>query len=419
MKQIFLSMAILMILATMMAFCGCTDETEGSTPISSETNDSQESVSSSFVDGSSTNSSIADNDDEKDEDGVYRFSGVVYRTDSSIDYYYVDGIEEDKLSFEVKILEKIGAYQVTKINSDVFCDVDNIRSVYIPKTVTEIEGNAFIGCKDLMNINVDEENPAYKSESGVLYTKDGKKLLAYPSGKISQSFVIATETLEIAPYAFKNAVGLKSAELSSALRVIGYEAFSGCTALNSIVFPDSLMEIGSFAFFGCSLLGSVIIPARTTIIGEAPFAACSSLTQIGVNAANPRYTSVDGNLCSREDGVLLQYAVGKKDTYYQIPEDIQVVELGAFYGAANLESVSFESLTRIGTSAFRDCVNLKSMYLSCEIRTVGAYAFAGCTNLTIYFEESEESVEFACLQTGRWAATWNSDNRPVVYDYAE
>ncbi len=103
----------------------------------------------------------------------------------------------------------------------------SIRSIIIPDKVTTIETGAFQGCYALYNISigkglttlgvdvfnnsqinefdVSEENNTYTSLDGVMYTKDYKTLVAYPSGRIRQDYTIHSETTKILSGAFVEA----------------------------------------------------------------------------------------------------------------------------------------------------------------------------------------------------------------------
>ena len=58
--------------------------------------------------------------------------------------------------------------------------------------------------------------------------------------------------------------------------------------------------------------------------------------------------------------------------------------------------------------AFSDCSNLASITIPSSVRSIGKYAFSGCSSLTIYCE--------AVKKPSRWHTNWNNSNRPVVWD---
>ena len=57
-------------------------------------------------------------------------------------------------------------------------------TVIIPESVTEFSYTAIDKCKNITNLNIEENNALYKSVDGIVYTADGKKLIVCPRGKI-------------------------------------------------------------------------------------------------------------------------------------------------------------------------------------------------------------------------------------------
>lgn len=97
-------------------------------------------------------------------------------------------------------VERIGAYAFYG---------STIREMTIPATVKEIGNYALCGCKYLTEIDVDADNDEYSSSSGVLYSKDGSRLITYPAGK-SENFVnISVDVTEIANMAFYRCSSIK------------------------------------------------------------------------------------------------------------------------------------------------------------------------------------------------------------------
>ena len=122
---------------------------------------------------------------------------------------------------------------VTSIGGYAFYNCSSLTSVMIPSGVTSIGNSAFSGCSSLTDINVDPDNKDWCSVDGVLFSKDMKKLAAFPGGRTGE---------------YQCPDGVTS---------IGYYAFSGCSSLTSVTIPDSVTSIGDYAFYGCSSLKDV------------------------------------------------------------------------------------------------------------------------------------------------------------------
>ncbi len=181
-----------------------------------------------------------------------------------------------------------------------------LTSVNIPNSVTHIGVGAFRECS-LTSVNVDSNNTAYKSIDEVLYTKDGKTLVLYPSSKTATSFsipnsvtriessaflysnltsvIIPDGVTHIGKCAFEFCYNLTSIVIPDSVTYIGDEAFAWCD-LTSVDFPDSVTYIGYFAFGSCDNLTNVIIPYSVTHIGSSAFLYCYKLTVINCEASS-------------------------------------------------------------------------------------------------------------------------------------
>ena len=101
---------------------------------------------------------------------------------------------------------------------------------------------------------VEDNHPLYKTIDGVLYSKDGSVLIAYPSGNMRASYQLIDSVVEIGSYAFYEAnvafIEFPSFD-TSRVKKIGDKAFCKCRNLLQICFPNSIEEIGQEAFSDC------------------------------------------------------------------------------------------------------------------------------------------------------------------------
>ena len=272
---------------------------------------------------------------------------------------------------------------VTSIGYQAFYDCSSLTSMTIPDSVTTIGEAAFSNCHSLASITVDTNNQYYKSIDGNLYTKDGKTLVQYAIGKTDSLFTIPDSVTSIGDYAFHVCSSLTSITIPDSVTSIGDHAFYGCSSLTSMTIPDSVTRIGYWAFYGCSSLTSITIPDSVTSIGEAAFSGCSSLTSITVDTNNQYYTSIDGNLYTKDGKTLVQYARGKTDSLFTIPDSVTSIGDYAFYVCSSLTSITIpDSVTSIGDSAFSGCSSLTSITIPDSVTSIGYWAFYGCSSLT-------------------------------------
>ena len=181
-----------------------------------------------------------------------------------------------------------------------------------------------------------------------------------------------------------------------------YSSGYGYSGYSNVVVEDGVTRIGKYAFSGCSSLTSVTIPESVTEIGNWAFSNCSSLTSITVDEDNPAYSSIDGNLYNKDATTMLQYAIGKTDTFFTIPDSVTSFLgeyyfrqtnsglisfhhycVGVFSGCTNLTSVTIPgSVKSIGATAFYNCTNLESVTIADTVERIDPGAFENCTSLT-------------------------------------
>ena len=292
------------------------------------------------------------------DDGVLTISGTGEMTDfpNFPDVPWYDDRE--------KIVTAVIEPGVTNICRFAFFGCKNLTSVTIPEGVTSIGSYAFNACnltsmeipasvtaigtlddsalggagRNLTGYFVDEQNTAYTSVDGILFSKDGTALIAYPQGKKDPSYSIPESVTCIASDAF------------------------GASRLTSVTIPESVTSIRLGAFFGCDGLTSITIPKSVVSIGDLALADCANLSNIYADEENTVYTSVDGILFNKEKTTLVVYPSGRKTTSYKIPEGVTGIGDYAFDGCG-LTSVTIPgSVTSIGSSAFSGCASLKDVY---------------------------------------------------------
>ena len=179
---------------------------------------------------------------------------------------------------------------VVSIGRLAFADT-NLTEVYIPKSVAKIDEGAF-DASSIISITVDKDNEHYVSIDGNLYSKDGKTLVQYATGKADALFEIPDGVTTIGDRAFFSCDSLTEIVIPDSVTSIGEDAFYGCTNLTSVVIPDSVTTIGDYAFSGCSSLVSVDIGDSVKFIGSSAFAYCSSLTDVYYKGTEEEWKSI-------------------------------------------------------------------------------------------------------------------------------
>ncbi len=253
---------------------------------------------------------------------------------------------------------------------------------------------------EIINTEVTEEDKkiAWTDESGVKYSKDGKKLIACTNGYLTsysirkgtkcicdnafflclslQSVTIPDSVTSIGDSAFRQCIFLQDVTIPDSVTSIGDSAFSWCSSLQSVNIPDSVNSIGDSAFFGCLSLQSITIPDPVTNIGENPFAHCPARI---INHSK-HFAFFEDNLYTSDRRKLISY-LSKQDNF-TIPDSVTTIGGYAFFGCSSLQSVTIpDSVTSIGNNAFSECESLQSVTIPDSVTSIGDSAFSYCSSL--------------------------------------
>ncbi len=168
-----------------------------------------------------------------------------------------------------------------------------------------------------------------------------------------------------------------------------------------LVIPDvnsdgeKVVAVGYGAFNDNDSIESVYIPATVTNIGAFAFDNCDKLYAFTVDETNERYKSVDGNLYGSFLFKLINYAIGKTDTEFTLPDGVTSIEYGAFYGSDFLVSITLsDTVEYINAYAFLECSQL-----SCLKANDGNPYFEDIDGNLYTKGEKRELVRYAPIQS--------------------
>lgn len=224
-----------------------------------------------------------------------RFQGGLYQGSTLVSH----DVEEQKLVLPAG---------VTAIASGAFGAAEQLKYVFIPRSVTSIEDGAFLSCDEGLRLYFEgyapagegwktvqsskatvEENVALTADGFLLSSRQtltsGLKIAGYlgDSAALEIPSAIGEKTVtEIYAHAFENRLDIQSVTIPATVVSVGESAFFGCENLNSVTFEEGVQMLESKAFAGCTALESVTLPSTLYNLGVGAFFGCTALESVQV-----------------------------------------------------------------------------------------------------------------------------------------
>ena len=295
---------------------------------------------------------------------------------------------------------------VTNIERGVFFNCNSLTSIKIPENVTTIGECAFANCNTLVNINI--PNSVTNIEKGVCFNCNSLTSIKMPESVTTignaafrncsslTSIKMPEGVTTIGNAAFRNCKLLTSVIIPESVTTIGKCAFADCNTLVNINIPNSVTNIENGAFLNCNSLTSIIIPDGVTTIEDYTFAFCTSLKSITIPSSvvtigdNPfvgchadlhnkskAFVYEDNVLFNKDKTTIISYR--SKETSYIIPDSVTSIGTQAFRGNESLKNIIIpNSVTSIGTYAFALCTSLGSITIPSSVVAIDGNPFCRC-----------------------------------------
>lgn len=334
---------------------------------------------------------------------------------------------------------------LTAIGRFSFSHCTSLESVTIPASVDAIDVRAFSGCDSLTAFSVATGNTAYQVINGVLFSADGKTLIAYPSGSTSVTYSIPNSVVCVEDYAFGHSDNLAEIIIPQSVTSLGEASFSECKSLVTVVLPTSVTAINYATFYNCSNLRDVAIPNTVTSIGVSAFEGCRNLTDVLIPEGVVEIQDSSFFRCSKLNNITLPHTVTainysafancRSLTTVNIPSGVERIEYNAFSDCKAIESFTVEedsehfksvddvlltadgttlvlypignaktsylvpnSVKKINAHAFDSAQNLQTITIPDGVEEIGRYSFLNCTALTsITIPGSVENIDFGAF----------------------
>lgn len=267
-------------------------------------------------------------------------------------------------------LTSLDISRVKTFDAGALCN-SGLTEVAIPSGITELPGNLLSSCKKLTKVTLPE---------GI--TKIGVTVFA--SCESLTSIKIPSTVTSIGSYAFDQSA-IQTINIPNGVTEIGEMAFGQCPNLTELVIPDSVVKIGRNVVEGCSKLRSIHLGKGVenifwvnSIAGANEFRTfqdCESLTYITVDPDNQYYTAEDNVLFNKDKTEVYRSAPGKTGSY-TLPNSVKTMENTFIFEDSQLSSIVIpEGVQGFPRCTFKNCTNLKEIWLPKSLKVVGQNAF--------------------------------------------
>jgi len=219
----------------------------------------------------------------------------------------------------------------------------------LPPSVVAIDANAFKGCAGITNLT------------------------------------LSTNLQVINSSAFQGATGISTLNIPSSVISIGANAFNGCTGITNLVLSENLQNISSGAFQGTTGIKNLYIPTSVHTIGTNAFYGSSSLTNISVNDASSLFSSLEGNLLTKDKKGLILVPGGKSGKIF-LKSPIERIESGSFSGCSMVTKIYLnENIHQILEDPFSGCAGLTAIYFKGNAPSILSNTFGSIPQVSIFY----------------------------------
>ena len=366
--------------------------------------------------------------------------GVLYENNNGKKYLKAYPVAKAETTFTVPS-------DVYGVAVNGFQQAKNLTTITLPASIKDLpttkEANSFTSAAKLTAIKIDAGNTNFKDEDGVVLTKDGKTLVAYPfarHGVQNSAYNGPLATMHLG----------EVYKIPTSVETIGKGAFSKAKEITAVQL-NNVKKISEGAFYSVRNLRNVELGASVETIENGAISDTPDLNRFAVDSNNHNYTAdAEGVIYTKNKEELVLYPSGRDGEYSTLPTTKKIrnrafyyaqkvtkvnfnsalenIDNDAFQTTTALTEITFEapsSLTRIGTwvfvnsgltklelpaslkeigtAAFKSNANLKTVKIAAnsQLKTIGNNAFEGNTALETFTFEGASKIETIGTQAFR------------------
>jgi hypothetical protein len=379
--------------------------------------------------------------------------GLSYSLSDSGTYWICDGIGTATAN-NIKVSNTVNGKVVREIGDNAFL-AQNIKSVYLPNTISHIGNSAFEGCASITKLLIPNSVESMGKTIAKFCDKITEISLPFVNGNtpyLGSLFSEASDTSansevpstlktvtvhggEIGESAFENCANISQINIgenvtalkkrafasisnrpniylspNSSLTYIGDECFSGTHIASDFTIPYGVTYIGTYAFGASGYTGALnqselIIPDSVTKIGSSAFKQCAIGTFIKISNNLKRIEQSTFELCTRIFANIL----------VEIGNLVEYIGANAFRDSA-VGKVHFNNKTSyIGNNAFSGTDMLSELIFKQPKGFAITLPVAGSSTGAFYYKNSRNVIIRTDNETIK-NYDWTADNVvPIFY----
>ena len=166
---------------------------------------------------------------------------------------------------------------VSSWGDQIFLGCNKLSDLTILSSTLDVNNNHLYTSSYLKEIKVNEDNNKYMVKDGILFSKDGSKIYAYPTGKQEDTYVFDSNVKEIGESAFWM-TNLKCINIPDTIESVGNSAFGFCSNLKEVTV--NAKKLRRLTFYGSGNLDSVTIGSNVSSWGDQVFLSCNKIPSI-------------------------------------------------------------------------------------------------------------------------------------------
>ena len=166
---------------------------------------------------------------------------------------------------------------VSSWGDQIFLGCNKLSDLTILSSTLDVNNNHLYTSSALKEIKVNENNSKYMVKNGILFSKDGSKIYAYPTGKQEDTYVFDSNVKEIGDSAFWM-TNLKCINIPDTIESVGNSAFGHCSNLKEVTV--NAKKLRRLTFYSSSNLDSVTIGRNVSSWGDQVFLSCNKIPSI-------------------------------------------------------------------------------------------------------------------------------------------